>query len=123
MGLPFSLDLRIRIVKAAETMSQTKVAKLFNVSRITVGQYVRKIRAGGDIRPKSGYQRGHSPKLNLEKLREFIEKNPTSTLKQAGQYLGLAPKTVHKGLRLLGITKKKDRPYMLNVTKKSELSF
>lgn len=107
MGLPFSFDLRSRIAKAAEIMSQTEVAKIFNVSRVTVGKYVRAARAGHDFKPKSGYQRGHSHKLDLEVLRNYVEANPTKTLKQIGQVLGLAPKTIHKGLCRLGITKKK----------------
>lgn len=107
MGLPFSFDLRSRIAKAAEKISQTEVAKIFNVSRVTVGKYVRAARAGCDLKPKSGYQRGHSQKLDLEALRNYVEKNPTESLKQIGQALGIAPKTVHKGLGRLGITKKK----------------
>ena len=112
MGLPFSFDLRLRIAKAAETMSQTEVAKIFEVSRVTVGKYVRAARAGADLKPKSGYQRGHSHKLDLETLRNYVENNPTKTLKQIGQALGIAPKTVHKGLDRLGITKKRSPTYI-----------
>ncbi len=107
MAAAFSMDLRTRIVTAAKTMRASVVAQLFQVSRVTVSKYLRLDREGKDLSPKKGYQRGHSHKLELEVLRTFIEASPTSTLKETGHTLGLSIKTVHKGLKKLGITKKK----------------
>ena len=107
MAAAFSMDLRVRIVRAASKMSATAVAKFFQVSRVTVGKYLRLDKEGGSLAPKTGYQKGHSHKLDLEVLRSFIEAHPTSTLKETGKELGLSIKTVHKGLFRLGISKKK----------------
>jgi len=61
MGRPYSLDLRERVVRAVEIEGLTcrEAAARFDVAPSTVGNWVRRLRDTGGLRP--GQMGGHRP--------------------------------------------------------------
>ena len=125
MATPYSLDLRERVVLLCKQMSKTKVAEVLNISRRTVHRYLKLLGEGRELAPPKGFQKGHSHKVSnkLEALRNLVEKKPSSTLHELGGKLDLSISSVHRGLKKLGITKKREHLNMWNVMKKNEKSF
>jgi transposase len=108
MAAPLAHDLRIRIVDASNKMKQVDVAKIFGVSIKTVQRLVKQMREEGNVKAKSGYQKGHSHKMtDIPSIRGFIEKKPHVILKDVGKQFGVSISTAHRKIRQLGISKKK----------------
>jgi putative transposase len=62
MGQAYSMDLRERVVRAVEVdgLSRREAAERFSLAPSTVINWVRRLRATGDLRP--GQMGGHKPK-------------------------------------------------------------
>ena len=92
MSIPYPYELRIRALKLIEEgMSISKVKDLLDISRQTLHKWKKIKKAGSDISPKKGYQRGHSRKIkDTARFKEFIDQNKDKNLKElariSGQY-------------------------------------
>ena len=84
MPSPYSYDLRQKVIKAIDGgMSKTQVSSIFKISRNTINTWLHRRRETGDIKAKTGYQKGYNPKIpNLEQFREFAQINGSKTQKE-----------------------------------------
>ena len=66
----------------------------------------------GSLKPKSGYQKGHSHKIKDWKVfEEFVKENADKTQIEMANLLGLKQKDVSNGMRKIGYTRKKNKKY------------
>src|SRR5690242_16768233 len=79
----YSLDLRKRVMNAVSNgMRPTVAAKTFNVSRRVIYRWKNLLKATGDLKPKSGFQKGHSHKIiDLEEFKNFAQQHGGITVK------------------------------------------
>jgi transposase len=124
VAIPFSEDLRSRILHACKSLTQTKVSLLFLVNRKTVYNILAQYTQDGHVEPKKDYQKGHSHKFKtLDDLRKLIESSPQMTLKEMAKIFDVSISTIHRYLKKLGITKKKSHRNTLNEMKKNVVFF
>ncbi len=112
----YDLDLRKRIVEAkAEGLSIAQTAKRFRVSCASVKRFVRLQRETGSLKAKR--RSGKQPRLGDEALgilekqvRAHNELSLAEHCQRLEQTSGLrvSVTTMHRSLRRLGITRKKD---------------
>ncbi len=121
MAVPYSVDLRERIVAACSLHRKEVVAEIFSVSLRTVHRLVERRSIAGSVAPKTAYQKGHSHKLpDLDPLKKLIEANPCSTQKELAEVLHVSISTVQRSLVKLGITKKRERHNILKGMRQNE---
>ena len=109
MALPYSNDLRIRIIKLVEGgMEQKQVAALLSVHENTVCNICKRHRQTGSIEPKQHIRRGKVSKIDDQKLIEIYTQNPDTFQYEAAAMLGVAQSAISNRLKKLGITKKKE---------------
>jgi transposase len=124
VAIPYSVDLRERIVMACSRYRKEVVAEIFSVSLRTVHRILERKNISGSVAPRMGYQKGHSHKLpDLDPLKKLIETNPCSTQKELAGILGVSMSTVQRGLVKLGVTKKRERLNILKGMSKKEKPF
>ena len=111
MPKPYSKDLREKLLGQVESgMTITKASKIFKVNRQTIYNWISIKEETGKLEGKSGYQKGHSHKINdLEQLEKFLLAHPDKTLKQLS---ALWPQkisgwTLGRWIKRLGYTYKK----------------
>lgn len=111
----FSTDLRQRVVAAydAGEGTQRQVADRFKVSVQWVRKLLHQRRTTGSIDPKP-HGGGRARVIDQEagdRLRRAVTQSNDATLSQLAEAAGLkaSPSMVHRGLRALGITRKKSR--------------
>ena len=77
--MAFSIDLRERVMAAIDNgMQVIKAAKIFKVSRRVVYNWRDLIIKTNSLKPKTGYQKGHSHKItDWDQFRKFAEKHKT----------------------------------------------
>lgn len=115
MGVPYSEDLRKRVLEALdEGASKTKVHQQFKVSRSTVDDWLKLRAETGKTEATTDYRRGPAPALaDTPEFRDFIEQHQSNTLSQlaaswfAAQGQRLSTVTFSKTLKRLGYTRKK----------------
>ena len=75
MPLPYSYDLRTKVVEAIERgMKKTEASQVFNLSRNTINLWLKRQAATGDYRNLVGYQKGSNHKIvDWERLRLFAQ--------------------------------------------------
>jgi transposase len=86
MAAPYSVDLRIRAIKAYEDGdgTQTEIAKLYSLGIATFRRYWKQYKETGSIVPVP-YKRGRKPAVNEKQMvfiRELVLKQPDSSLKE-----------------------------------------
>jgi transposase len=90
MGAPYSQDLRDRVLAAYDRGMQTKqIAKVFDVCSSWARRVKQRRRETGRIsaKPMGGIR---VVKIDLEKLRELVARQPDATIKELHQRLGVA---------------------------------
>jgi transposase len=122
MPVPYSMDLRWRIVQACQrgTQSQREVAEYFQVSLATVENIFRLYRRTGDVSPRKPDHLGPPARIDdkaREQLRRFLAKQPDMTLAELRQQLVrdngplVSTSRICRVLQEMGLRRKK-RPYM-----------
>ena len=120
MPVPYSIDLRQKILLALneEGKSQREIADSFHVSRSFIESLLRRVRATGHVKPKSG-RTGPPPRLDApvcERLRQWLQQQPDLTLQEVSQRLQrecgirVCLSLVCRVLQQRGLPRKK-RPY------------
>lgn len=122
MPVPYSEDLRRKVIQACErgTQSQREIAELFSVSQSFVESVWRHYRcSGGEFVPHRR-RAGRHARLDEGchvRLRAWLEEQPDLTLKElagrlhAAAGIMVSEPTMCRVLRQLGLRRKK-RPYM-----------
>lgn len=109
MAIPYSEDFRNKVMKALEGgLSNAKTAKKFDISVSTVEQWRRKKRETGNVKVKVYVSRGSKPKVTLEEFEEYLKNNAHKNQYEMAEDLNISQNVVHKKLKQLGYTKKKD---------------
>lgn len=111
---PYSMDLRERVLAACDDgMETAEVAETFAVSQSWVRRLKQRRRESGSIAPRLPSRHGPAPVLvaQAERLRAAVHDHPGETAADYRDRLGLdvAPLTVWRMLRRLGLTFKKSR--------------
>ena len=108
MPKPYSLDLRIRVIKSLKenNITQVQTADIFKVSLRTIKRWVKLHKKTSSINPIVPIST-KPRKVDYKKVEEFIEKNPNKTLKEIGNKFKVTDKTVWYIVKQLGITYKK----------------
>ncbi|MDW8328265.1 MAG: helix-turn-helix domain-containing protein [Anaerolineales bacterium] len=88
MSKPYSTDLRQKAIEAVlEGATLVEVSQMLNIGHRTLQRWPKQWSETGDCVPKTGYQKGHSHKI--DEFRKFVEANPSLTQKEmAAIYLG-----------------------------------
>ena len=116
---PYSMDLRNRVVQAYQRGEGTyeQLARRFEVSHQTVGNWCRRFLSEGNCEPRPHGGRGPRPKLDhkgLDTLQALLAQHPDATLEQrcvllcqrSGVRIGKS--TMHRILAKLKISHKKN---------------
>jgi transposase len=85
MPLPYSYELRDRVIKAVECgMSVSRIKEVFRVSRDTVYKWKSLKEATGDVKAKTGYQKGFSRMIikDLSAFKLFIDEHKDKSLRE-----------------------------------------
>ena len=112
-----SLDLRIRVVAVAEEEEHAKneIADLFGISKRSVYRYLQQLRERNNLEPLA-HGGGTQAKLKPEYLlmvKEMVDQTPDATLEEFREQikkrarLEVSVMTISRGLKKLGITRKK----------------
>lgn len=112
-----SKDLRIATVKYrlnGHTLVET--AKVFGVGKTAVNRWEKQYKETGDLSNKQ-FKRGFK-KIDPEKLKTYIHKNPDATQKEMAKKFCCAISAICKALKRNGITRKKRLLFTKNKTQK-----
>ena len=74
MAAPYSIDLRLRVIKACENGNSTKkeIAKAFDMGIRTVARYWKQYKESGSVLPTE-YKRGPKPAVNEKQILRIKE--------------------------------------------------
>ena len=110
----YSMDLRIRVVKACDEgfETRTEIAERFDVSTSWIRRILQRRRETGSIAPLP-HGGGPEPTFNearLEQLRNHIQQHPDATLEELREHLGLncSLTVIWTALNKLRLSYKKD---------------
>ena len=126
----YSVDLRERAIELVDSgKKKSTVALLLKLSRRVIYLWLELREKTGDLKPKSGYQKGHSHRINDWKLFEkFAHQNKDSTTEQMAKKWSeltsqpTSDSVIGRGLKKIGFTFKKKRFIIPKRTKKREQS-
>jgi putative transposase len=103
--MSYSIDLRERVVKFVEEGgSIAEGARLFDVSRPTIYQWIKKKSSGSlkDNPPKRPWK-----KIDPQALITFVQKHSDLTLAEYAKHFGIKPSSMFNAFKRLKITRKK----------------
>lgn len=112
MPVPYSQDLRDRVLAACDRPMKTKqVADLFGVSSSWVRRVKQRRREHGESSPRPPEPKARCAKIDRDRLRELVETHPDATLAELRVMLGVqcADSAIWKALDKMGYTFKKRR--------------
>ena len=129
--MPYSLDLRLRVLGAIDAgMSKMTAHKTFGVSRSTIDDWFKLREQTGSVQANTSYRRGKAPTINdLAAFEEFARRHRGCTLEQLAQAwqqetgvrLTLMPFSI--ALRRIGYTRKKRVGATASAVRKTDTSF
>ncbi len=112
MPAPYSQDLRIRILAAADRGMKTKeIADVFGVSRSWVRRVNQRRREDGETTPRPPEPRCRFTKIDRSQLAALVEEHPDATLAELREMLDVtcATSAIWKALDAMGYSFKKRR--------------
>lgn len=112
MPIPYSQDLRDRVLAACDRATKTKqIAELFSVSTSWVRRVKQRRREHGELAPRPPEPAARYMKIDRVRLRELVERRPDATLVELRAMLGVqcAESAIWKALDKMGFTFKKRR--------------
>lgn len=111
MPAAYSYDLRRKAKEALdEGESREMVAKRFKIGKTTLWEWQQRRKETGDFQSKKLGNGGYNHKItDWDAFAEFAKKHGEKTLSEmAGLWGNVSCKTIHKGLKKIGFTGKKD---------------
>lgn len=125
MAKAYSYDFRCKVIEAIELDGRKKqeVAELFNISRNTINLWLKRKAETGDLHEQPRNPRNPSTKLtDLDEFREFVRANGDKTQSQMADLWkdDISARTISRGLKKIGFTRKKRLTATKNETKKSD---
>jgi len=105
--MSYSIDFRLKVVAfLCKGNSQRKAAELFGINLETINKWYQKYRDTGDI-SNEPLNRSFK-KIDPEKLESFVNRYPDSYLSEIAEEFSCSVAAIHKALKRLGITRKKN---------------
>ena len=123
MPVAYSYDLRCRTIAHYKKYKDIKkTMDEFKVCYSTIYDWIKLKQKTGDLKPKSGYQKGHSHKISdLSVLNNLISDNSSLTLSEMVEKLGnnMSIMTISRSLKKLNLTNKKKHMAIKSEMKKN----
>jgi transposase len=111
MPASYGYDLRTKVINAIDGgMRKTQASRIFQISRNTIDNWLKKKEETGDYQAKVGYHQGYNPKItDLEKFQQFVEANGNKTQAEMAEVWTekISDRTIGKALKKIGYTRKK----------------
>ena len=120
MPAPYSLDLRQKVIACLENGQKRKdVASMLHIGTATIQRWWSLHKQSGNVKPKQGYQKGHSHKItDINEFRSFVEKNRSLTSTEMALKIGdISASAVCRYLKKINFTRKKTQTYTRNGTR------
>ncbi|MDF5712149.1 MAG: IS630 family transposase [Nostoc sp. S4] len=116
MAKPYSYDLRQKVINAIvlDGMKKTEAAQIFQISRNTINLWLQRHAQTGDYHPKSNRPNRTNAKItDWEKFSQFAQIHGDKTQAQMAQLwsLNISKRTISRGLKKIGVSKKKTYGY------------
>lgn len=107
--MPYSLDLRKRVVSAIHAgMKKVTACEVFSICKQTVYNWLKLSEKDGDLRPITGFQKGHSHGIkDLDQFRDFVNKHPDYTQEEMAKHFSVGSSTISRTLIKIGYSRKK----------------
>ncbi len=106
--MSYSLDFRRSVIENIESgKSWSEVLQIFSISRGTLARWLTKTRTEGTLEDAPRKAPGIR-KVDSELLLKALEKNPEATLVELAREFDCWPHAIHRRLKKLGITRKKN---------------
>lgn len=123
MSKAYSEDLRKRVIENYEEgMSKRELIETFKIGISTLNRWIREYKATGRIIAKER-TKYRQRKFSDADLIEYVNQNPSATLKQMAEHFKVKISSVWQRLKQLKITRKK-RPFcMKKETSRPDQSF
>ncbi len=125
MPIPYSQDLRDRVLAACDRAMKTKqIAELFSVSTSWVRRVKQRRREHGELTPRPPEPAARYTKIDRVHLRELVDTHPDATLVELRAMLGVqcAESAVWRALDTMGYTFKKRQFMQQNKIDRMSLS-
>lgn len=93
-------------------MKKSEASRVFNLSRNTIDLWLKRKETRGEFRAKQGYQKGSRHQItDRDKFRAFVKENGGLTQAEMAQAWGggISRYTIGRGLKKMGMTRKKRR--------------
>ena len=106
--MAYSLDFRVAVIENIEGgKSWNEVLETFSIDRMTLSRWLKKHRSGEGLEdaPRRAYK---VRKIDSDKLIQALEKTPDATLEELAVEFDCWPHAIHRRLKKLGITRKKN---------------
>lgn len=111
MPAPYSYDLRCKAIEAVKQgKRKIDVCRMFNISRNTLDQWLKRKEQTGDCRAMSGFQKGNRHKItDWSGFREFVQQHGGKTQGQLAKLWGnnVTQQDISRALRKMGWSRKK----------------
>jgi transposase len=124
MPSPYSEDFREKVIAAVERgEGKTKVARMMNISRNTLDQWLHRKQEVGNCRAITHYQQGCCHKItDWQRFREFVKQHGEKTQGQMAKRWGdnVSQQNISDALRKIGFSRKKRLTGIENVMNSSE---
>ena len=107
--MAYSIDFRKCVLENLESgKTWDEVISIFSISRSTLSYWVNLSKTGSlKDRERAPYK---VRKIDSQALKNVLEKNPDATLKELAYEFNCRTSSIHKRLKKLSITRKKNNP-------------
>ena len=127
MARAYSYDLRRKVIQAIELdgWKKSQAAEIFQISRNTIDLWLKRREETGDYRPSSNRPHQTQAKIrDWQAFEEFANKHGDKTQSQMAQLWAepISPRTISRGLKKIGFTRKKRIMGMKKEMKKQEIN-
>ena len=112
MAKAYSYDLRQKVIQALELdgWKKSEAAEVFQISRNTIDLWLKRKRETGDYRPESNRPHSTNAKIkNWQAFQLFADLHGDKTQHQMALLWDepISPRTISRGLKKIGFTRKK----------------
>lgn len=125
MAHAYSEDLRVRAIDLTLSgVSISQVSRMLKISRPTLYQWLHQFETTGECAPQPRIPPPQPAKIrDWQKFKEFVDSHGELTQKELAQLWGdVSHHTISRGLKKLGITRKKKRISIKSAVKKPALN-
>lgn len=126
MSKPYSLDLRVRVIKCFKLkVPHKQIAEKLDISLSTVRRYSIKYKVTGNLNINKKVKTGRPEKIkDLEKLKEFVKANNHLSLIDMAKKMGNVSKdALHMAIKKAGLSFKKSHGFIEKEMNNCEKSF